>query len=1056
LIHIRRITTAASLVALLCSASPLAGAGTAHGPSGRAAHQARLRAANPEDRSGRLVGPDGPAGLARARRWDGRRPDLARDERALGLLSGAGHRSPAGLAWAPGAPSRPYGPPRAAASAGRVNDPAFDQVFTAQSESRVATNGRSVVVAFNDTGSYLPWDESTANFSAYATSADGGRTFAHGRVPQPAGWVNLGEGAVAAGPNGEYYLAGLAWREFVPTIGVAKSTDDGLTFSNPVDVDPPFADPDNIHEHPSIAVDAWPTSPNRGAVYVSWTRFFAEIDAPQSIIYVARSTDGGASFGDPVAVSPLDRTDYVQGSVLAVAPDGTVVVAYYDQHPTGDGTVAVSTAKSVDGGKTFSAPAAAARFFRAARQLNGHDPQRVNSLPALAADALGRVHLVYAASEPGDPSSVFYARSVDGGATFGEPVRLNDDGTTTAQAYPSVAVTASGRVGVRWADRRSDPAHDVMSDVFMAISPDGGAAWHPNFRISDHAWAPGLVELANAPGYHGDFDGVAALGERFVATWSDERDDTQDVYATVVEASRPASVPDFSVRVDAPWKAAEAGHAIDFTVTVDARAGFSGEVALSAHTGDADVDAAPRRSTVLPGESAAIAVTPEAGAESKVTRVTVEARSGALTHKLSVHVRVYAAGALTELPRSLSEGAGGGRGAHPTPVFSDVDSDGVVHTVTTELDSTGREVVLHRESSDGGVSFGEGRVVVYPDAYEPGAYPAAMQVTPKGTVVVVLRVAVPEVFGAFRHFVTRSTRDGFGDPVEVTGPDTFALPTPRLAVGPRGRVALAYTGYVLIDSELIPFNLLHVSGDNGKTFSTAKRMTKQRDGYEGIGEADVAYDSRGRLVLVTRLNAYDFDLGQYRTTLRARTAADGRAFGKFVEVTSSLWPDESGEHYPYDAAIAFDDEDTLHVVYPTFTYDFASNVQRLDLVARRSANRGRTFTDAVHISGDELVHASATSWAPQIHTRGGAVFVAFGATRNSSVFMQPFPRVAKAGVNLVVSSNRGATWRPVVEISGRFGWAAGFSGGVLPDGTAVLTFDDRSPGYYDRFLVRVR
>ena len=35
--------------------------------------------------------------------------------------------------------------------------------------------------------------------------------------------------------------------------------------------------------------------------------------------------------------------------------------------------------------------------------------------------------------------------------------------------------------------------------------------------------------------------------------------------------------------------------------------------------------------------------------------------------------------------------------------------------MTTELDSAGREVVIHRESTDGGVSFGEERVVVRPD-----------------------------------------------------------------------------------------------------------------------------------------------------------------------------------------------------------------------------------------------------------------------------------------------------------------------------------------------------
>jgi hypothetical protein len=282
------------------------------------------------------------------------------------------------------------------------------------------------------------------------------------------------------------------------------------------------------------------------------------------------------------------------------------------------------------------------------------------------------------------------------------------------------------------------------------------------------------------------------------------------------------------------------------------------------------------------------------------------------------------------------------------------------------------------------------------------------------------------------------------------------LPGLKIATGPRGRVALSYTGFVLSRGELIPFNLLHLSGNDGASFSKAKRMTKRSDGYIGIGEADLAYDSRGRLVLVTRLIAFDVDLGQYRTTLRARVAANGRTFGRFVEVTSSLSPDDAGERYPFDAAIAFDAEDTLHLVYPMYIYDRASNVQRLDVVARRSTDGGRTFTEAVRVSRDDLVHASATSWTPRIYTGGGSVYVAFGATRNSSPYLDPFPRVAEPGVNLAVSGDGGATWRPVTELSGRFGWASGFSGGVLPDGTAVVTFDDRSPGYFDGFLVRVR
>src|SRR6185369_10765415 len=114
---------------------------------------------------------DGPAGIVRARRWDGRRAAIARDERVLGQLSSAGRRALAGFALTP-RPRSLAGSGAAAAptaSAGRVNDPALDRIFTAQSESRVATNGRSIVVAFNDTGSLVPGDERTANFNAYAT-----------------------------------------------------------------------------------------------------------------------------------------------------------------------------------------------------------------------------------------------------------------------------------------------------------------------------------------------------------------------------------------------------------------------------------------------------------------------------------------------------------------------------------------------------------------------------------------------------------------------------------------------------------------------------------------------------------------------------------------------------------------------------------------------------------------------------------------------------------------------------------------------------------------------
>src|SRR5262249_27024593 len=74
LIRIRHLTIAAIVAVVLCSGSTFAGAG------GRAA-----------------ATDDGPAGTVRARRWDGRRAGLARDERVLGMLSSAGRRALGGF-----------------------------------------------------------------------------------------------------------------------------------------------------------------------------------------------------------------------------------------------------------------------------------------------------------------------------------------------------------------------------------------------------------------------------------------------------------------------------------------------------------------------------------------------------------------------------------------------------------------------------------------------------------------------------------------------------------------------------------------------------------------------------------------------------------------------------------------------------------------------------------------------------------------------------------------------------------------------------------------------
>src|SRR5262249_35620880 len=153
-------------------------------------------------------------------------------------------------------------------------------------------------------------------------------------------------------------------------------------------------------------------------------------------------------------------------SVPIVGPAGELYVLYAGQDAQ---SARIEIVKSMDGGKTFSSPVNAARFLQYGAGLFGSPATltggpaggRTNFFPSVAIDAQGSIYVAFAARAFGpttvpDRSNIFFTKSNDGGNTFSAPVQLNDDGTTTTQCFPSVAVTADGAIGVKWWDRRND------------------------------------------------------------------------------------------------------------------------------------------------------------------------------------------------------------------------------------------------------------------------------------------------------------------------------------------------------------------------------------------------------------------------------------------------------------------------------------------------------------------------------------------------------------------------------------------------------------------------
>lgn len=413
-----------------------------------------------------------------------------------------------------------------------VNDPADDRFaaldVSSHSETAVAAFGDNVVVAFNDSTGFV-----APPFSGmgYSHSSDGGASFEDlGDLPVGKTQQNEGDPGVVVNRNGIFYASYILFDSARPggfrnTVGVSTSTDGGVTWSLPVEL-PVFGPPNGFLDKCFIGVDSTGGS-NDGNVYVTFTNFPAVFTGSLPIMF-SRSTDGGLSFSPPIQVS-ANRTQN-QGSEPVVGPNGEIYVAWFQF--TGPGGSGIVVAKSTNGGLSFGTPVFAAAAtpigFNSGSMLGNF---RVNSFPRVDVDQTnGNVYVAYA-SRPGngDSGDAFFVRSTNGGATWSSPLRINDDPGDNDQFFPDIAVNSHGAIRAIWYDKRRDPNNIAMT-VFSAVSNDGGLSFGPNQAVTPGTFPPavGYDPVLNRI-YMGDYidikSGMTASGRtsEFFLAWGDFR-----------------------------------------------------------------------------------------------------------------------------------------------------------------------------------------------------------------------------------------------------------------------------------------------------------------------------------------------------------------------------------------------------------------------------------------------------------------------------------------------------------------------------------------------------
>lgn len=420
-----------------------------------------------------------------------------------------------------------------------------------QSENSIFIHPNEINSLLNSNNS-TSWPVSNLFGTSGFMSDDGGVTW-RGR-PEGTGGSNSGDPATAIDRSGRYFVGYIAANGGQ---GVARSLDRGQTWTH---VQAATTRGASLLDKNHLWVDNSPTSPFAGNLYSAWTMFGGPNDAE---IEIARSTDGGVSWGAPIVLSrSVNAGSHNQGVNIQTGPNGEVYVmwAIYDSFPADE--TALGFTISRDGGATFEPARRIITNIRGIRSSGTNKGIRVAAFPVMAADRSSGAHrgTLYAVwanrgvpgVNTGNDVDGYMIESTDNGATWSSPVRINQDAAGLGKQHFFQWITcdpANGNVSVIFYDDRN--VASTNSETFVANSTDGGVTW-ADFRVSDVSFQPAPIP-GLASGYFGDYLGIAALGGKVYPCWTDNRDGRAMTYVSpfILEQDSipPAPITDLSASI---------------------------------------------------------------------------------------------------------------------------------------------------------------------------------------------------------------------------------------------------------------------------------------------------------------------------------------------------------------------------------------------------------------------------------------------------------------------------------------------------------------------------
>lgn len=338
-----------------------------------------------------------------------------------------------------------------------------------------------------------------------------------------------GDPSIVVDTAGHFYyghLTNLQGSYFIDRIVVQKSTNGGMNWNNGA-----FTGyvPPKQQDKEWICVD-----PRNNNLYMTWTQFDAygsSSPSDSSVILFSRSTNGGESWSDAVRINKIagnciDNGNTVEGAVPTVGPNGEIYVAW-------SGPLGIVMDRSTDEGLTWLDE----EIF-VTSQPGGWDYEipgisRANGLPVTICDISngpdrGTIYINWSDQRNGTTDTdVFLIKSIDGGNTWGQVKRVNDDPPGKQQFFTWLTIDQkNGNLYFVFYDRRNYTNN--QTDVYMGRSTDGGETIS-NFKVSETPFNP------SSSVFFGDYTNITAYDGKVRPIWARADGTSMSIYTAIVD-----------------------------------------------------------------------------------------------------------------------------------------------------------------------------------------------------------------------------------------------------------------------------------------------------------------------------------------------------------------------------------------------------------------------------------------------------------------------------------------------------------------------------------------